>query len=328
MLISQLAQYVNAKTGERKLSNLVISTNKLVKSFGNNTALNELNLQVPKGIAGFIGKNGAGKTTTISVLLGLLKPNRGQATIFGLDCWQNSFEVRRRIGVMHEVNAYPGSFTGRRFLEHVANIYGITQVSQHVNGLLTDVGLADAKDRPIKTYSAGMFKRLGLAQALIGEPELAILDEPTANIDPTGRIALLKKIQDMNKEHGTSFFISTHILSDLEKICNWLSIIDSGRIVDQGTLSDLAEKYSANIYKIEVSNPQLFVEKIKGLSVIEKAWIENDKVYCKVTDPNIFCSEVPRIAGALKLQMKSFQQMVGTLEEIYTKTEGETQKCN
>jgi ABC-2 type transport system ATP-binding protein len=204
----------------------------------------------------------------------------------------------------------------------------ITQINQQVNELLTDAGLADVKDRPIKTYSAGMLKRLGLAQALIGQPELAILDEPTANIDPSGRIALLKKIQDIHKEHGTSFFISTHILSDLEKICNWLSIIDSGRILDQGNLSDLAEKYSANIYKIEVSNPKLFVEKVKNLSVIEKAWIENGKVFCKVNSPNIFCSEIPRIAGELKLQLKNFQQTVGTLEEIYTKTEGDAQKCS
>jgi ABC-2 type transport system ATP-binding protein len=229
---------------------------------------------------------------------------------------------------MHEVNAYPGNFTGKRFLEHVANLYGVTQINQHVTELLTDVGLINAKNRQIKTYSAGMFKRLGLAQALIGEPELDILDEPTANIDPSGRISLLKKIQEMNKERGTSFFISTHILSDLEKICNWLSIIDAGKIVDQGTLSDLAEKYSANIYKIEVSHPQLFVEKIQELNVIEKVWIENDKVYCKVKDPHVFCSEIPRIAGELKLQLKTFQQMVGTLEEIYTKTEGGPQTCN
>lgn len=316
------------KKQANKLSKPIISTTKLTKSFGSNTVLNELNLQVPKGIAGFIGKNGAGKTTAIGVLLGLLKPNSGQATVFGLDCWHNSFEIRRRIGVMHEVNAYPSGFTGKRFLEHVAKIYDVTQPNQRINELLIDVGLADAKDRPIKTYSAGMFKRLGLAQALIGDPELAILDEPTANIDPLGRIALLNKIQEMSKERGTSFFISTHILSDLERICNWLSIIDAGKIVDQGDLKELAEKYSANIYKIEVSNPQLFLEKVKELSTVERVWIEGDKVYCKVKDAEAFCGEVPKIAAGLKLQMKSFQQMVGTLEEIYTKTEGGTQKCN
>jgi ABC-2 type transport system ATP-binding protein len=298
----------------------------LTKSFGKVVALNDLNLQIPRGISGFIGKNGAGKTTTISVLLGLIKANRGKATVFGLDCWHDSFEIRRRLGVMHEVNAYPGNFTGEHFLAHVARIYNITQVNLRTTEVLKDVGLIEAKDRLVKTYSAGMFRRLGFAQALIGNPELAILDEPTANIDPLGRIMLLDKIKEMNKTRGTSFLISTHILSDLERVCDWLSIIDSGKIVDQGNVKELAEKYSANTYRIEVSNPQLFIEKVKELNMIEKAWIENDKVFCKIKDANAFYEAVPRMSVELKLQLKSFQPMIGTLEEIYMKTEGKKQR--
>ena len=302
--------------------NTLINTTNLVKSFGKVTALNELNMQAPKGISGFVGKNGSGKTTTIGVLLGLIRPNGGKATVFGLDCWRDSFEIRRRLGVMHEVNAYPGSFTGKRFLEHVARIYGITHVNKCIIEVLRDVGLSDAGDKPIKAYSAGMLRRLGLAQALMGNPELAILDEPTANIDPLGRVALLQKIKEMNKEHGTSFLISTHILSDLEKICDWLSIIDAGKIVEQGHVQELAGKYAANIYKIDVSDPQLFTETIQRLRIVEKVWIENGKVYCKVKDPDAFCLEIPKISAELKLQLKSFQHIIGTLEEIYTKTSG------
>lgn len=252
------------------MNTLIINTTNLVKTFGKVIALNELNMQVPKGISGFVGKNGSGKTTTIGVLLGLIRPNGGKATVFGLDCWQDSFEIRRRLGVMHEINAYPGSFSGRRFLEHVAKLYGISQVNQTVDALLKDVGLTEAKDKLIKTYSAGMFKRLGLAQALIGDPELIILDEPTANIDPLGRKSLLDKIKEVHKNHGTSFLISTHILSDLEKICEWLIIIDSGKIVDQGNMYNLTEKYSASIYKIEVSNPQLFAEAVQKLGTVDR----------------------------------------------------------
>lgn len=307
-------------TGVNPLNSLVIVTSGLVKSFGNNIALNELNIQVPKGISGFIGRNGAGKTTTIGVLLGLIKPNSGDATIFGLDCWRDSFAIRQRLGVMHEVNAYPGGFSGKRFLTHVARIYDIALSEQDILNALKDVGLGAAVDRPIKTYSAGMFRRLGLAQALIGNPELAILDEPTANIDPMGRIDLLEKIKDMHKKQGTSFLISTHILSDLEKICGWLSIIDKGKIVDQGNVKDLAEKYSANIFKIEVSNPERLIEKIQALNIVEKVWIEDGKVYCKVKDPSGFYEEIPQIAASLKLQLRSLQHLSGTLEEIYTKT--------
>ncbi len=301
----------------------MINTTGIVKSFGSNFALNELNLRVPRGISGFIGKNGSGKTTTIGILLGLLKPNRGEATVFGLDCWSNSFEIRRRLGVMHEVNTYPASFKGKRLLEHVARFYGVTQATRRIDEVLRSVGLADAGDKPIKTYSAGMTRRLGLAQALIGDPDFVILDEPTANIDPIGRITLLDKIKELHKEHDTSFLISTHILSDLEKICGWLSIIDKGKIIDQGNVEKLAEKYSANIYKIEVSDPQFFVEKIQIFDSVEKLWIENGKVYCKVKNPDAFCEMVPQIAAKYRLGLKNFQRIIGTLEDIYTKTAGD-----
>jgi ABC-2 type transport system ATP-binding protein len=247
--------------------------------------------------------------------------------MFGLDCWKNSFEIRQKLGVMHETNAYPGNFSARRFLTHVAKLYGVTQqIDQTITELLNDVGLTHAHDKPIKTFSAGMFKRIGLAQALIGNPELAILDEPTANIDPLGRTTILEKIKEIHKKHDTSFLISTHILSDLEKICNYLIIIDQGSLVDQGYMNNLTEKYSANIYKIEVSNSDQFITAIKNLPSIDKVWIENDKIFCKINDPEVFCVEIPKIASELKLQLKSFQQSLGSLEEIYTQTVGEKQK--
>ncbi len=297
-----------------------MSTNNVVKSFGSNVALNGLSLRVPNGISGFVGKNGAGKTTTISLLLGLLKPNQGEASVFGLDCWRDSYRIRRRLGVMHEVNTYPGVFTGRQLLEHVARIRGVTQVKQRVNEMLEDVGLTYVKDKTIKGYSAGMLRRLGLAQALVSNPEFVILDEPTANIDPLGRVAILEKIKHLHQEHDTGFLVSTHILSDLEKICDWLSIIDSGRIVDQGKIKDLTEKYSANTYRIEISNPKLFYDKVKTLDGVEKVWIENQVVYCKVNDMEVFCNTVPKIVVKYKLTLRGLQHTFGTLEEIYMKT--------
>jgi len=305
------------------MEKIIIETSNLVKTFGKITALNQLSMQIPKGISGFVGKNGSGKTTTIGILLGLIKANKGQATIFGLDCWKNSFEIRQKLGVMHETNAYPSNFSARRFLTHVAKLYGINQADQTITELLNDVDLTSAQDKPIKTFSAGMFKRLGLAQALIGNPQLAILDEPTANIDPIGRIILLEKIKEMHTKYGTSFLISTHILSDLEKICNYLIILDQGKTIDQGYMNTLTDKYSANIYKIEVSNPQQFTIALQKLSTIDKVWIENDKILCTVNDPEAFGVEIPKIASELKVQLKSFQRSLGSLEEIYTQTVGE-----
>lgn len=299
------------------MAGFIVSTTKLTKSFGSVLALDDLNLHIPKGISGFIGPNGAGKTTTINILIGLLKPDHGEASIFGLDSWRESYEIRKRIGVLDEKCGYPKNFTGMKFLKHVARIYNITQSEKRARMILNDIGLSEAGNKPIKTYSAGMTQRLGLAQALISDPELAILDEPTANIDPSGRILLLDKIKELHRDRGTNFLISTHILPELEKICDWISIIRKGKLVDQGYVKELAMKYSANVYRIEVSNPQLLAEKIKKTNVVELVWIEDARIYCKVKNLEEFHEEIPRIIASLKLKLRSFQYMHSSLEEIY-----------
>ena len=228
------------------LSALIV-TEGLFKFFGGIVALNGLDLRAPRGVSGFVGPNGAGKTTTIHILMGLLKPDVGEAHVLGLDCWRESFEVRRRIGVLHEKPKYPDNFTGMKYLEHVAHIYDIPQIKLKVKEIFREVGLSEAGDRPIKTYSAGMVQRLGLAQALISDPELVILDEPTANLDPLGRIMLLEKIEELHSDRGINFFISTHILPELERVCSWISIINDGVIVDQGRIKDLVAEYPADV---------------------------------------------------------------------------------
>jgi len=302
--------------------NEIITTEALTKFFGELPALAGLNLKVPDGISGFVGPNGSGKTTTINILLGLLKPDEGKAYVFGLDSWRESFKIRQKLGVLHEKPTYPGNFTGQRYLQHVANIYGTSQPKQRTKEVLEEVGLSEAKEKAVKKYSAGMIQRLGLAQALIGDPELVILDEPTANLDPMGRIDFLKKIKTLHKNQGVNFFISTHILVELEKICEWISIINEGVIVDQGNLDSLAAKYSANVYKIEISNSRLFAARLKELKTIEKVWIEDNAVYCKVKDVKRFYGEVPRLASELSLQLKTFQPLYSTLEEIFKITVG------
>lgn len=296
----------------------LIATENLVKFFGDIPALEGLNLKVPEGISGFIGPNGAGKTTTINILLGLLKATEGKAYVFGLDAWHDSFEIRRRLGVLHERPAYLGNFTAQKYLQHVARIYEISDYERESAEILTEVGLSSAKDKPIKTYSAGMTQRLGLAQALIGDPELVILDEPTANLDPLGRIEILDMIRELNEKSGVNFFISTHILPELEKICQWISIIQYGEIVAQGNMNELTEKYSANVYMIDVSNPELFAEQISKIdNLVEKLWIQKNVVYCKVKDTEKLHSSVPKLAAKLNLQLRSFQPLRSNLEEVF-----------
>jgi ABC-2 type transport system ATP-binding protein len=315
-------QYICLLKNIEKVSalNSVILTNDLTKRFGKTIALDELNLKDGGGISGFVGPNGAGKTTTIHILLGFLKPDAGTATVFDLDCWNQSLKIRQKVGFLQEHPTYPSSFTALRFLQHVANLYGLPQPKQKAQKTLKEVGLIDAAEKAIGTYSAGMLQRLGLAQALIGEPELVILDEPTANLDPSGRLDLLEKIKQLHKDQGIRFLISTHILPELEKICNWVSIINEGTIVDQGYIQDLADKYSSNTYRITVSDPPTLLKALQKQTYIEKTWSEENIIYAKVKDINAFREEVPRIATAKKMQLIELRPVYSALEQIYSIT--------
>lgn len=309
------------------LSGLIV-TESLVKFFGDVPALQELNLKVPKGISGFIGPNGAGKTTTINVLLGLLKPDGGKALVFGFDSWHESFQIRQKLGVLHERPSYPGNFTGQRYLEHVAAIYGRSQPIKESKEILKRVGLSDAGERAIKTYSAGMIQRLGLAQALIGEPELAILDEPTANLDPLGRIEFLEKIKELHENQGTDFFVSSHILPELEKICTWVSIVNDGDVVVQGKMADLVAKYSASVFKIDVSDKDCLASRLRETDLVETVWTEAGMLYCKVRNEKSFYSRFPKLVADLNLELRSLEPMSNTLEEIFKSVIGEERNEN
>lgn len=296
---------------------MIIETVDLVKLFGRLFALDGLNLRIPRGISGLIGPNGAGKTTTIHVLLGLLKADSGEAYVFGMDCWSQSFEIKRKVGVLLEDPVYPRNFTGERYIEFVARLRDVSRPELEVKEILRDVGLYWAKDRKIGGYSAGMLQRLGLARALIGEPELVILDEPTANLDPAGRMELLEKIKELHEDKGISFLISTHILPELERICDWVSIIRDGKIVEQGPLNELFKKYKPHTYEIEVSDPKMLVFRLNNLDFVENMLVKGNKVHCKVKNVEKFCKEIPNIISSLKLSLIRFQPVYGVLEEVY-----------
>lgn len=210
------------------------------KRFGKITALNGLNLDVPRGVSAIIGPNGAGKTTLMHILLGLLKPDAGRSYVLGMDCWLQSFEVRKRVGALIEEPAYPPDLTGLRYLELVARFYGLKGSRQYAEYALKTVGLWQVRHRKIGKYSAGMLRRLGLARVLMGESELILLDEPTANLDPGGRIEVLKTIKVLRRDAGINFFISSHILPELSEVCEHVSIIYNGKIVEHGPVAELA----------------------------------------------------------------------------------------
>src|SRR5688572_22829703 len=217
---------------------------------GMKIALNGLDLEVNAGeVFGFLGPNGAGKTTTMNVLLGFLPPTSGTASLFGIDVRQPI--ARQRIGYLPENTYYYKFLTAEELLRFYAGIFGLTRMEtdKRIEDLIKLVELGHAAKRPIKTYSKGMQQRVGLAQALINNPDLLIFDEPTSGLDPIGRMKVREIIQRLKNEGKTVFF-SSHELGEVETVCDRVAIVNQGELKVQGRVADLVAKYQANLEKV------------------------------------------------------------------------------
>jgi len=238
----------------------------LVKDFEDTRALNNFTIDIGSGIFGLIGPNGAGKTTFLRILLGLIQPDSGTAKVFGLRIDKDSLQIRERLGILHERPIYPKGMTPLSFLNRVRDIYG---KGVEPRSLLKLVGLATASKRKIGSLSAGMTQRLGIAQALISEPELVFLDEPTSNLDVAGREEITQLIVNLHNELGTSFIIASHVLSELERICNSVAFIRNGTIIEQGKTLDLIDKFTKNRFKVITNEPRQLALILEKLSIVE-----------------------------------------------------------
>lgn len=200
--------------------------------------LSDIDLTVEKGsIYGFIGPNGSGKTTTLSLLLGLLKSQEGSIEIFGEHLQSNRLGILRRIGALVEVPSLYGHLTAVENLEVYRGILGVTK--ERVREVLETVGIADTKRKTVKKFSLGMKQRLAIALALLPGPELLILDEPSNGLDPSGIIELRQLIKRLNREHGMTILISSHLLAEIEKMVTHVGIIYQGKMLFQGSLGEL-----------------------------------------------------------------------------------------
>ena len=200
--------------------------------------LHDINLNIEKGsIYGFLGPNGSGKTTTLSLILGLLNQQEGNIEIFGQHLHSNRLDILRRIGSTIETPSLYGHLTARENLEVYSSIYGASK--ERLEEVLQIVGLQDTGAKIAKRFSLGMKQRLSIALALLPKPELLILDEPSNGLDPAGIIELRELIKKLNREHGMTILISSHILSEVEKMVSHVGIIYKGRLIFQGTLQDL-----------------------------------------------------------------------------------------
>jgi ABC-2 type transport system ATP-binding protein len=213
-------------------------------------AVKDLNLRVEPGeVFGFLGPNGAGKTTTMNVLLGFVNATSGAAFLFGVDVLQPI--ARQRIGYLPELTYYYKFLTAEELLRFYARVFGIAsvQAEPRIDQLLKLVELEPVRKRPIKTYSKGMQQRVGLAQALINNPDLLILDEPTSGLDPLGRMKVREIIQRL-KNDGKTVFFSSHELGEVETVCDRVAIIHDGELKVEGRVAELVEQHQSNLEKI------------------------------------------------------------------------------
>jgi ABC-2 type transport system ATP-binding protein len=217
----------------------------LTKRYGEFTAVDDLSFHVSAGeIYGLLGPNGAGKTTTILMLLGLSEPSGGEARVLRLDPAREPLEVKRHVGYLPDAVGFYGKLTGRENLEYTARLNGIpaSESATRVEELLDQVGLTPAADKPAETYSRGMLQRLGMADALVKDPDVLILDEPTASIDPAGVAELLELIRQLAAERRLAVLLSSHLLGQVEQLCDRVGIFSHGRLIAEGTVRQLADR--------------------------------------------------------------------------------------
>ena len=233
----------------------VIKTDGLTKTYKGVSALQDLSLTVPRhSIFGFLGPNGAGKSTTIKLLLGLTRPTRGSATIFGLDSVRDSVAIRERVGYLAQDPRYYDRMSARETLRFAARFFYIGpkhRIEERVEETLALVGLEDKADRPIRGFSGGERQRLGIAQAQVNYPDLLILDEPAAALDPMGRRDVLDVMERLRKH--TTIFYSTHILEDVQRVSDTVAIMDHGKLLTQAPITELLAGRGGAVYLLTLT---------------------------------------------------------------------------
>ncbi|MFL5516832.1 MAG: ATP-binding cassette domain-containing protein [Gemmatimonadales bacterium] len=299
----------------------------LTRTFeGGIEAVRSIDLSVRSGeVFGFLGPNGAGKTTTVRMFCTLLPPSSGSATVAGLDVVADGAEVRRRIGVaLQEIGLDPVQ-SGRELLELQCGLYGITGGAGKARAqeLLELVGLIDAADRRIKTYSGGMKRRLDLASALVHSPDVLFLDEPTTGLDPASRITVWDEVRRINAE-GTTVFLTTQYLEEADKLCDRLAIIDGGEIVLSGTPESLKAEMGHDVVSVALEGADSVATEaaLRDLPGIERVIAEPDALALYVEDGAGSIAEVVRRLDRAQLQVGAIAVARPSLDDAFLKATG------
>ncbi len=256
----------------------------LVKRFGTFTAVDDLSLSVEPGeIFGLLGPNGSGKTTTVNMVSGLSSPTRGQVRVMGYDLRTQTRQVRQILGAVHQETALYEELSAWSNLDFHADLFGVPRLQKkaRIEKMLDLVQLSDRKASRVSTFSGGMKRRLALARALLHEPQLIYLDEPTLGVDVQSRRALWDYILDLRKQ-GKTVFITTNYLEEAQALCSRIAIIDHGRLVALGTPDDLRQKFGGSVVEIETGQPFQDLAELRALTGVKQ--VEQDGLMLKITN--------------------------------------------
>lgn len=290
----------------------IVETEDLTKTYGAVNSVNQLQMQVGKGeIYGFLGPNGAGKTTTIRMLLGLIKPTTGNIKVFNRDLKTNRIDILREVGSLVESPSYYGHLTGHENLEVIRQMLQVPK--KNIDEVLRIVRLEKQKDKLVKQYSLGMKQRLGIAMALLGNPKLLILDEPTNGLDPAGIQEIRELIKQLPKQYDMTVVISSHLLNEMDQIATQVGIINSGQLIFQDKTEVLRKKSQASM-KIRVNDV------VKAHQILEQHQIhlglEGD---CLVThqQEDHLISHINHLLVQQNISVYRIEEEKHTLEEIF-----------
>jgi len=298
----------------------IVLTKNLTKKFGKQTSVSGLEMKIKKGqIYGFLGPNGAGKTTTIRMLLGLIKPTKGDIQLFGQDIRKHRLQILRRIGSLVESPSYYGNLTGRENLEVIRRVRDLPEA--RIAEVLEIVRLSKVADRLAKEYSLGMKQRLGIAAALMSKPDLLVLDEPTNGLDPAGIHEIRELIKELPDQYGMTVLVSSHLLSEIDQMATQVGIIMNGKLIFQDDIEELRKKQKP-LLKIGANNiheAQSIIQK-RGLHVK----LQEGNLWISETSPE-FVSEINGILVQSGVSVYRLEEVKRSLEDIFlelTGTEG------
>jgi len=292
--------------------------------YGKNQALKNVTARFAKGAVGLLGPNGAGKSTMLKALLGFVKPDQGHMSVLDLDVARSPLAIRARIGYMPESDAHIPGMNAVSFVAYCGQLAGLPAVDamQRAHEVLYYVGLGEARYRNVETYSTGMKQRIKLAQALVHDPDLLFLDEPTNGMDPKGRDEMLELVRDLGHNKGVSLILSSHLLPDVEYTCDYVVVMDKGQVATQGPIAELKGP-TGRVYELRVKGDlRGFLDVLTGAGMDVHS-TDEDVMRVFVPAASGDHTAIFKLAAQFGVQVRHLRPSVPTLEDVFAKAVGE-----